>query len=362
MENLFERPKVMNLPKWSDGRAVLNDFARLNDLIQEDVYTEAVKTELLTLMGRNGALLTKGESAFIRLRENKGKLIKRPKNAPAEVRVNGRSEWLGWFELISAPVDEGATLNTARIIKLLDADVLCLVEIENRPGLVRFQKEMFPRVGAQSYDHIMVIEGNDDRGIDVAILTRKGFEITHMRSHVDDRDAKGVIFSRDCPEFEIITPEGDRILLLLNHFKSKGYGDAAASKAKRLRQSTRVRQIYDERRAAGYDSIAVLGDLNSNPSDSELAPLLSNGTDLKDIANHASFADGGYPGTYGPCNTKDKIDFMLLSPELFARVQAGNYERRGMLVGDNGTRFEHLSSVMEVIDAASDHAVLVALI
>ena len=31
-----------------------------------------------------------------------------------------------------------------------------------------------------------------------------------------------VIFSRDCAEYEIRTPNGNTLLLLVNHFKSKG--------------------------------------------------------------------------------------------------------------------------------------------
>ncbi len=42
----------------------------------------------------------------------------------------------------------------------------------------------------------MLIDGNDERGIDVGLMTRDGRQITRIRSHVDDTD-KGVIFSRD---------------------------------------------------------------------------------------------------------------------------------------------------------------------
>ncbi|WP_263622918.1 hypothetical protein WGT02_02690 [Rhizobium sp. T1470] len=37
----------------------------------------------------------------------------------------------------------------------------------------------------------MVIDGNDERGIDVGVMTRKSFLLDIMRSHVDDRDAAG---------------------------------------------------------------------------------------------------------------------------------------------------------------------------
>jgi hypothetical protein len=44
------------------------------------------------------------------------------------------------------------------------------------------------------------IEGNDDRGIDVGLMS--GFPVGTMRSHVDDLRNNSRIFSRDCPEYE----------------------------------------------------------------------------------------------------------------------------------------------------------------
>jgi hypothetical protein len=45
---------------------------------------------------------------------------------------------------------------------------------------------VIPKIKGQSYDHTMLINGNDERGIDVGIISRKGFEIRSMTSHVDD--------------------------------------------------------------------------------------------------------------------------------------------------------------------------------
>ena len=74
----------------------------------------------------------------------------------------------------------------------------------------------------------MVIDGNDDRGIDVGLLTKPGFPIAGIRSHVDDTDTTGTIFSRDCPEYRIALPGGGQLTVLVNHFKSKLGGGTAA--------------------------------------------------------------------------------------------------------------------------------------
>lgn len=77
VENMFERPLVMNLPSWDDGKKVLKDFDDLINLIQNKMYSEQIKKEILQIMKRNNGLLTKGESKFIRLVEVREKLVKK---------------------------------------------------------------------------------------------------------------------------------------------------------------------------------------------------------------------------------------------------------------------------------------------
>lgn len=52
VENMFERAKAMNFSTWAAGKAVLEDFKRLNELIQEDEYTGEIKSDLLDIMKR----------------------------------------------------------------------------------------------------------------------------------------------------------------------------------------------------------------------------------------------------------------------------------------------------------------------
>lgn len=358
VENMFDRAKALNLSTWAEGKPVLDDYSRLNALIQEPVYTEAIKLELLTIMQRHDGLITNGESRFLLLRDLRGKFLARPEGRPVEIAASGRPDWIGWFELQREPVTEPATENTARIIGLVNADVLCVVEAENRRGLKRFNDEVTPTVEATPYRHVMLIDGNDDRGIDVGIMTRPGFEIRGMRSHVDDEDDRGTVFSRDCAEYEVWTPQGNVLIVLINHFKSKGYGRPAASAAKRLRQARRVRQIYDQRRAEGHTFVAVVGDLNETPDAPPMEPLVQQGSDLTDIMSHPKFVGDGRPGTHGNGTKSAKFDYILMSPALSAKVTAGGIERRGVWGGRNGTLFPHLPTIHTEKDAASDHAAL----
>lgn len=358
VENMFERPKAMNMDTWAEGKAILEDFKRLNELIQEPEYSEGIKTELLEVMKRNKGLVANGESKYMRLRGIRGDFIKRPRNKPAEIVAAGRGDWIGWFELIKESVKETATENTGRVIGLLSTDVLCVVEAENRIVLKRFSQDVLPKVEVEPFAHIMLIDGNDDRGIDVGLMSKREYSIVRMLSHVDDEDDEGTIFSRDCAEYEIQTAQNKRLLLLINHFKSKGYGKPEETAAKRLRQALRVRKIYEERINAGYEYVAIAGDLNETPEKQPMDPLVRDGSTLTDIMTHPKFRGDGRPGTYGNGTQSGKLDYILMSPKLSEKVIKGGIERQGVWGGKNGTLFPHLPSIKTLKDAASDHAAL----
>ncbi len=75
-------------------------------------------------------------------------------------------------------------------------------------------------------------------------------------------------------------------------------------------------------------------------------------------ARCAGFDDGGYPGTYKDCKPSDKIDYILLSPQLFARVSAAGIFRKGMWAGEGGKRYAHYREITGAAQAASDHAAI----
>ena len=357
VENLFNRAKVMNLGGWSEGKPVLNAFAALNSLLGEQSYTAARKTRIAELMIELG--LEKSDTGpFVLLRRNRGSLLRRPKTGGIEITASGRDDWVGSLELIPEPINHIAVSNTARVIDAVSADVLAVVEAENRTALLGFNENVIASVGGTPYRHVMLIDGNDERGIDVGLLTREGLPIGDMRSHVDDRDSSDRrIFSRDCPEYAIASPSGRQLILLINHLKSKGYGSPAQSSARRKLQAQRVKDIYQKLKDAGQKYVAIVGDFNDTPDSDALAPLLSQ-TDLKDISVHPSFDDGGYPGTYGSCTANNKIDYILLSPDLWSLVQAGGISRVGMWPGTRPAKWDVLDDLKEESQVASDHAAI----
>lgn len=357
VENLFSRAKAMNRSR-AEGKPYLEDVSRLNELISNDKYSDKDKVEMLSIMKRNDGLLTKSKSEFIILQEIRGKLKKKPKSADYEIVPDGRADWVGWFELTPDTIEETSTENTARIINLLNADIMCMVEVEDRVVLKQFNDKMIPFVKGRPFEHVMLIDGNDERGIDVGIMAHEPLSIISIDSHVDDVDDKGIIFSRDCAEYTIKTPSGKDLLVMINHLKSKGYGAKSTSDAKRLRQSKRIREIYEARLSEGHEYIAIAGDFNDTPDSPALEPLLKDGSNLTDIMAHPNFSGDSRPGTYGNGTKDGKFDYILMSPALSAKVKNGGIERRGVWGGKNGTLFPHLPEIAKEINGASDHAAL----
>ena len=190
VENLFDRAKAFNEAA-DDAQEAIRAVAELNSIFEETNYTPARKTRILELV-EILELNRFNEGPLALIRKIREPILKRPKNGPIQVVADGRDEWIGWAELKTAPVNETAVLNTGRVIRDVDADILAVVEAEDRVALKKFTEFVFAQVNGElppaerpdPYANIMLIDGNDDRGIDVGLMTKSGFEIGTMRSHI----------------------------------------------------------------------------------------------------------------------------------------------------------------------------------
>lgn len=347
VENLFSRASVMNLDTWAEGGEVLSDVQTLNSLIEKKVYSSADKEIMSKLLEKYEFNNRDKVNRPFSLVEIRSKLYKVNKDNNIEIVAAGSDGWLGWVELQREGIEDQAIKNTARVIAEVGADILCTVEVENRMVLSKFNKLILKANFGLGYAYNMLVDGNDARGIDIGLLSNH--KIVSVRSHVEDGGEKP-IFSRDCPEFEVALPNSDTLWILGNHLKSKGYGNPSQSNKKRWRQAAEVAKIYVAARERS-DYVLVMGDFNDFPGSDALRPLLEE-TDLRDVMSHPSYA--GKPGTYGSCNSvNQKIDYILLSPALWERVQAVGVETRGIYAPRSGLMFDTVTGHKS---AASDHA------
>lgn len=341
VENLFSRAKLLNFEDNAEADKLLARLGELRRELSNKAYD-----------GKKILGLYEGLKDYVEVVEVRGKLFNRDKT---KVVAAGVDDWGGFIDFKRAKFVESARANTARVLREVNADVCCLVEVESRPVLKHFCIDRLPRSGSfETYTHHMLIDGNDNRGIDVALASR--IPLGTLRSHVDDRDGKTEIFSRDCLEVELLHPAGFTVWVLLNHFKSKGYGAQGASNAKRRRQAERVAQILKEGYDLKKDLVIVCGDFNDTPTSLPLAPLVKQVPDLHDVLE-LGFPDPADRWTYH-FKKNEQIDFILVSEPLRRAFKGAGVERRGIFGVEKytGGAVKPFDEVKKPADAASDHA------
>lgn len=352
VENLFTRPSAMKDGSGPSGQAAIEQHAELNAIIRKETYTDDDKARLLELDAvYKFSALNAPANALVKLNKVRGQLFSRSKAGVVSVVADGINDWTGWFELPRVDVTWKAIFNTARVIAETNPDILVCVEAEDRPTLVRFNEQVLGPAFGKKFPHVMVVDGNDDRGIDVGILSR--FPIIGIRSHVDDRNANGEkTFSRDCPEYVVQLPGGVRVVVIPNHFKSKRGGNDQKARARRRAQAVGASAIARNAVDGVGKYVVLAGDLNDTPDSEELSPLWAGG--FADVQSHPSYPTDR-PGTFDTGTARNKIDYLILSAKLATKLKATGIERRG-------SYHPSLWEVFDTVDGrgteASDHHLL----
>ena len=228
---------------------------------------------------------------------------------------------------------------TAKAIAALDADVIALQEIENLDVLKRFRSD---KLNGLKYTFAMLVDGNDPRQIDVAVLSR--FPLVATRSFQHLRDGSTPLFSRDCLEVDV-NVNGKTLTLFVNHFKSmldKQHPSQGRknTRAKRVKQAAEVKKIVQARFGShpGSAPWIVLGDLNdflapsqgttSGITDLVTWPEVENVVDRLPVAERFTHFFDRAPA--GEARVQ-QLDYILLSSSLAAATNAlPVIERRGL--------------------------------
>jgi len=258
-------------------------------------------------------------------------------------------------KLVKAKDAEETERIAGRIISC-DLDVLAVQEVENIGILRKFNREM---LGGR-YSHLALIEGNDPRFIDVAILSKLPLgPVTSFQTAVHPADNDQRVFGRDLLEVEIWN-EGrtERLFTLYNnHLKSHfvpydedPVAGAAAANARRLRQAEMVARIVANRNRPDSRYL-ILGDMNDPPDSPWLEPFTtSTELGLADALTNPQETRAPKPDTTGPgpqttawtYRHKESelppeyylYDHIWLSPALAQRQRGAFIDRRKLHGGD----------------------------
>lgn len=243
-------------------------------------------------------------------------------------KEGGPLEWLASELEDFSVISKTQRSATAAVIARHTPDIIALIEVESMEALQKFNSQFLK---AKRFPHYMLIDGNDPRGIDVAVLSR--FPITHIRSYITDtyKTDKGATvktFSRDCLVIRADI-KGTPLTLFINHFKSQFMDNPD----RRGKQAERVAEIVEETfgKKINTERFAVVGDLNDTPDSASLKPLMSKKW-VKDPLSTLPMTDR-WTHVYEANNkvkSVSQLDYILLSKKLAATAGAPIIERRGL--------------------------------
>ncbi len=250
-------------------------------------------------------------------------------------------------------------------IKAMDLDVLALQEVEDLPTLESFNSTDLDSL----YPYRVLVEGNDKRLIDVALLSKLPIgAVTSWRFATHKSEPDNPVFSRDLLEVEIFDAKRRKKLFTLfnTHLKSQYLapnenpvtGKERADLTRTRQAETAVRIVAARTRS--NNPFLLLGDMNDSPTSATLACIATGGeigwvdgltnpqetrpapVDNPPPASSAwthRFKEAGKPARY------ELFDQIWLSPVLSARQTGAWINRRVNLTGEGS---DHDAAWVEV--------------
>lgn len=210
----------------------------------------------------------------------------------------------------------------AQSIAALDADVIAMEEVENRDYLQRFVDVFLPDLG---YRHVVLLEGNDGRGIDVALVSRipVGRAISHQYLRFPGPAGAPQGFMRDVLEVELRPEGGVPFEAWVVHLKSNSGGREEAEPI-RMAESRELRKLLDERLAREPETpLVVMGDFNDTWGTPTMETIVGSGPTALWSAGSEVQESGAV--SYNEGEFRSIIDFMLCSPAMAKRYVKGTF-------------------------------------
>lgn len=198
----------------------------------------------------------------------------------------------------------------AEAIKEINADIITVQEVETKEVLENFVRKYLPDTNYQ----VVLVEGNDSRGIDVGIITR--LQVLDVKSHKDAVVAlpsgEKTVLSRDLLEVKLKANDNYVFTSFVTHLKSHHGGDIAD--IRREAEAETVRKIVsDFSKQNPNANFTLSGDFNDIYSTKALKPILKSDLNLTDII-FKDLGTANYVYTYHPVKFRSRIDYILVSP------------------------------------------------
>jgi endonuclease/exonuclease/phosphatase family metal-dependent hydrolase len=222
----------------------------------------------------------------------------------------------------------------AALMREVNADVWALEEVENRGYLQRYLEVFLPDLG---YRHVVHFEGNDNRGIDVCVVSRIPIGPVTSQRHREfpGPDGNPMSFQRDILQVVLEPRQGSPFEMWVVHLKSNSGGSEAAEPI-RLAEARMLRRLLDERLSREADAKIVLcGDFNDVLESATITTIVGQG----DYALQSMLGDlpPGEKITYNEEPYREMIDFIFCSRAMLQLYVPQSYRIRTGALDSNGS-------------------------
>ena len=233
----------------------------------------------------------------------------------------------------------------AESIRQLNADVIAVEEVESRDYLQRFVDVFLADMG---YRHVVLFEGNDNRGIDVGLISRIPVGPVESNRHVTfpGLDGSPRRFNRDVLEVTLLPEGAPPIEVWIVHLKSNVGGREEAEPI-RIPEAQQVRRMLDEDLTANPEArIIVTGDFNDTWDSNTLKTIV--GPSEGAMWSAGSESTDPELVTYNEGEFRSVIDFMLCSPAMARQFVKGSYRNPQGSVESTGSDHNPISATFRV--------------
>ena len=331
IQNLFHRDK--NLVNKSIGKSMTDWITELDALMRKSKNTFLEQNrirELSFLIGFEKI----SPRPYAVLRRKAGFLYMKGVHHSTDTKASSLTHWNGWIELQTVPIKPIATDNKAQVIAEVNPDILILHEVEDRASLEEFNQYILPKFDCKPYIHSFVIQSNDMKGLETAILLRDGYTLNAIKTHLIGGYSDKF---QHLIEYDIITPKAEKLSILATYLPKQKVALKIADTIRKS-QMQNIVKIYEFLISEGKTNVIITGTFNAPSYCDSLSPLFQK-TDVKDITKHLSFevdCDAGDDATYFRMgayrlgvNIKQK-DYMLFSPSLFKKMIDSGLNRKAV--------------------------------
>lgn len=238
---------------------------------------------------------------------------------------------------------------TAMAIREVNADVLCIQEVESEAALIEYRDTYLADMG---YDHVASIDAGNDRGIENSVLSR--FPISQIKNwplmplggvHPEKYGNKTnwyagepIVFRRSPLMVDLQIPSTNEqdswiMTVFVVHHKSGQYNSYW-----REAESVGVLKLIDEVLKSDPDRpIVVLGDFNAQPQDKSVQTYLDAGfVDL--------FSDRPRSDEIMTHESNRRIDLILANPNALSKMDLANAFVYGTAARPEGVSWRDLET------------------